>query len=91
MVALENRAVSINNEERRSLHAFFSWREELRSIQDLTAFRSVQRNVLTGGGTPELVQVAEMTASGFRLVRVPPLLGRHLAPDDERDGAPPCS
>jgi predicted permease len=35
------------------------------------------------------VQVAEMTASGFRVARVPPLLGRRLAEEDERAGAPP--
>ncbi len=30
-----------------------------------------------------------MTASGFRLTRVPPLLGRTLLDEDERPGAPP--
>lgn len=30
-----------------------------------------------------------MTASGFRVARVPPLMGRPLVEDDEREGAPP--
>jgi predicted permease len=30
-----------------------------------------------------------MTASGFRITRVPPLLGRYLVDDDEREGAIP--
>ena len=89
VVALENRDVAIDNEERRSLHDFITWREELRSVEDLTAFRTVQRNLITGVGPPEVVQVAELTASGFRLARVPALLGRHLTVDDEREGAAP--
>ena len=89
VVALENRDIAINDEERRSVHDFFAWREQLRSVRDLTAFRTVQRNLITGDGAPEPVQVAEMTAAGFRLARVPALLGRHLTDDDERDGAPP--
>lgn len=88
IVALENRDVGINNEERRSLHDFFTWREELRSVEDLAAFRTVERNLITGEGPPELVFVAEMTAAGFQVARVAPLMGRYLVPEDERDGAP---
>ncbi|NIQ51918.1 MAG: hypothetical protein GWN71_00090, partial [Gammaproteobacteria bacterium] len=88
VVALENRDVAVDNEERRSLHDFFTWREELGSVEDLAAFRTVDRNLFAGDGPPELVQVAEMTASGFRLARVPPLLGRYFVDEDEREGAP---
>ena len=88
IVALENRDVRINNEERRSLHDFFTWREELRSVEDLSAFRTVERNLVTGEGPPELVMVAEMTAAGFQVARVAPLMGRYLVPEDEREGAP---
>jgi len=89
VVALENRDVAINNEDRQSLHDFFTWREELESVEDLTAFRTVSRNLIMGDGAPELVQVAQMTAAGFALARVPPLLGRHLVEADEREGAAP--
>lgn len=88
IVALENRDVRINNEERQSLHDFFTWREELRSVEDLAAFRTVERNLLTGEGPPELVFVAEITAAGFEVARVAPLMGRYLTPEDEREGAP---
>lgn len=89
VVALENRDIEINNEERRSLHDFALWRGELTSVRDLGAFRNVGRNLVLGDAPPELVQAAEMTASGFRVSRVPPLLGRYLLEDDERPGAPP--
>lgn len=88
IVALENRDVEVNDEERRSLHDFATWREELRSVEDLGAFRNVSRNLITREGLPELVQVAEMTAAGFQVARVPPRLGRYLVPEDERGGAP---
>ncbi|HEX6057713.1 MAG TPA: ABC transporter permease [Gemmatimonadaceae bacterium] len=89
IVALENRDIEIDNEERRSLHDFVLWRDELTSVRDLGAFRNVGRNLVLGDAPPELVQSAEMTASGFRVSRVPPLLGRYLLEDDERPGAPP--
>ena len=89
IVALENWNVEVNNEERRTLHDFVVWREEMRTVRDMGAFRTVGRNLITGEGPPELVQVAEMTAAGFRLARVPPLLGRYLVEEDDRPGSPP--
>lgn len=87
IVALENRDAEINNEDRRVLHDFFTWRGELRTIEDIGAFRHVTRNVAFASGAPEAVQIAEVTAAGFTVPRVPPLLGRHLQPDDEAAGA----
>jgi putative ABC transport system permease protein len=87
IVALENRDIVINDEERRSLHDFFAWRDELRTVVELSAFRRVPRNAALVGGAPESVRVTEMTASGFRVARVAPLLGRHLVDDDEVVGA----
>ena len=76
-------------EEARLLHDYLVWRRELRSIVDLGAFREIQRNLVseTGQGAP--IEIAEMTASGFRLTRVPPLLGRTLLDADEQPGGPP--
>jgi putative ABC transport system permease protein len=89
IVALENRDVDLNDEERKSLHDFVLWRAELKSVESLGAFRTVGRNLMLTNGTPALVSVAEMSAAGFRVARVPPLLGRYLVEDDERAGAPP--
>jgi putative ABC transport system permease protein len=72
----------------RVLHDFDVWRRELGSVIDLGAFRTIHRNLITTSGRGEPVVLAEMSASGFRVARVPPLLGRTLLHDDERPGAP---
>ena len=87
VVALENWNVTRNNEDRRSLHDFDHWRRDLKSIEDLSAYRTVARNLIVPGGTAEPVRIAEITASAFRIARVPPLLGRPLLEDDERRDA----
>jgi putative ABC transport system permease protein len=87
VVAIEVWDASASNQERRILHDFARWREELQSIRDVGLYRSVGRNLVTGDAEVEPVVVAEMSASGFGTVRVPPLLGRTLLVDDERAGA----
>jgi putative ABC transport system permease protein len=77
--------------EDRVLHDFATWREELETLEDLGAFRTVGRNLILPGGQVEPVAAAEMTASGFRTARVPPHLGRYLADEDERPGAAPVA
>jgi len=64
---------------------FLQWRKELTTLQDLGAFRLVERNLSTEAGVAEPVTVAEISPAAFRLTRVPPLLGRTLV---EADGAP---
>ena len=76
-------------EERRLLHDFVNWRREVRSVEDLGAYRTQQRNLSLGNARPEPVTVAETTASAFRVARVPPLVGRPLLDGDEQPGAPP--
>ena len=76
-------------EDERLLHDFLVWRRELRSVVDLGAFRTIRRNLVSETGQGEPIKLAEMTASGFRVARVPPLLGRTLIDADERPGAPP--
>ena len=89
VVAIQNWDAAANTSERRIIHDFVTWRDELTSVQQIGAFRAVRRNLIASGGQPEPVRVAEMSASGFRVARVPPLLGRHLVDEDEREGAPP--
>src|SRR5262245_41794503 len=74
--------------DRQIFHDFTDWRETVRSTRDLGAFRTVFRNLISADGSTELARVAEMSASGFRVARVAPLLGRPLVGDDERAGAP---
>jgi predicted permease len=88
IVALENRDIAIGNENRRSFHDFVIWRDELESMVDVSAFRTVTRSVSVEGGAPEPVSIAEMTASGFRVAGVAPLLGRTLQESDEHLSSP---
>ena len=71
-----------------SLHDFDTWRRELRSVEDLGAFRTRERNLITGRGVGEPIPVAEISGSAFRVTRVPPLLGRSLVRGDEDPGSP---
>jgi predicted permease len=75
--------------ERRVLHDVTVWREQLQSIDQVGAFRTVQHNLISRNAPPDPIKVAEMSASGFAVARTPPLLGRYLLPADERAGAPP--
>lgn len=68
---------------------FAAWSAELQSIEQVSAFRTVQHNLGSGNAPPEPLRIAEMTATGFALSRTPPLLGRYVLPDDALEGAPP--
>ena len=75
--------------ETRILRDYQIWRRELKSVEDVGAFRTIPVNMITPGAPPESMPVASMTASGFRVPRIAPLIGRYFGDDDERDGAPP--
>jgi putative ABC transport system permease protein len=79
--------VSSSSVERRASFDFVRWRDEVESIEDLGAFRTIERNLSTEHGVPEPVRVAEISASAFRVARVPPLKGRFLVATDEQAGA----
>lgn len=72
-----------------ALADFERWREGLRSVDDVGAFRTLERNLKIGDSLPVPVAVAEVTASGFEVARVAPLLGRALTREDERPSASP--
>ncbi len=91
IVEVEMRNAVATGDERRLLHDFLLWRQNARLIEDLAAYRTIERNLILGSGDarPEPVTVAEITASAFRVARVPPLLGRPLLDSDEQPGTPP--
>ena len=89
LVGLQSLDVEDGVVRRRIAHDFVQWRDELRTVRDLGAFRTAERNLILAEGSAEPVEVAEMTASGFRATRVAPILGRTLLPSDEEAGAPP--
>ena len=74
--------------DRRILHHFFEWREQIVSIEHLGAFRTTAHNLVTPDAQPEPIALAEVSASAFTVAQTPPLLGRFLLADDERAGAP---
>src|SRR5687768_6744164 len=71
-----------------TLHDFVSWRDALKSVPDLAAYRDRDWNVIVGNAAPEPVAVAEISAAAFRVVRERPVLGRPLIEADEKTGAP---
>jgi predicted permease len=88
IVSLQNWDLASSNNDGRSLHDFATWRSELRSVQDIGAYRQVGRNLIKTGTQSEVVPVAEISPAAFRVARVAPLMGRYLLDDDERVGAP---
>ena len=86
IVQIRNWDVAANDPEPRALHDFIVWRGALRSVTELGAWRDVTRNLIVAGGESRPVEVAEITASGFRVAQGVPLLGRVLVAGDERPG-----
>jgi hypothetical protein len=74
-------------DEPRLLHDFVAWRGDMRSVEDLGAYRTIERNLTQAGRPPRPVLLAETTASAFLVARVPPILGRTLIDADEQSGA----
>jgi predicted permease len=72
-------------------HDLLAWRRELRTVEELGGFQSLQRNLATGAGGGEPVRVARMSPVGFGVARVPPLLGRALVEADAEPDAPPVA
>ena len=65
------------------------WRGSLQSVDDVGAFQTIRRNVITAEGSVELAAVGEISAAGFRIARVPPLIGRVIVDADLAPGAAP--
>jgi len=89
IVALQNRDVAENDVDRRALHSFVVWRDELTTVQDLGAAAQAERNLVSADGRSQAVRGMQISASAFRITRVPPLLGRPLVEADEEPSAPP--
>ena len=87
LVSLVNWDASTNDRELRLLYDLEAWRDA-KSVEDFSVSRNVQRNLIVGDRAPEVVMVAEISASAFRAARVGAYRGRTLLPEDERAGAP---
>jgi putative ABC transport system permease protein len=65
------------------------WTSTLQSVEELGGFQTIERRLTVDDRPAEWVRVAEMSAAGFRLARVQPLLGRWIAAADEDAAATP--
>jgi putative ABC transport system permease protein len=91
IVALENWDIDANDEMRRSMHDLVMWRREMKTVGEIGAFRTLARNVTSAGGAAEPVEVAQITAAGFNITRVAPVIGRAMVAADESAGASPIA
>jgi hypothetical protein len=88
LVVIETQNTLTSEPEPRVVRDFLEWRRELRTIEDLGAYRADTRNLVVAGAAPEPIQSVQITAAAFRTAGVSPLLGRPLLESDERPGAP---
>jgi predicted permease len=88
IVTMALRDVAENDIEERALYDFVSWRESLRTIENLGASRDSIRTLITADGDARPAVVSEMSSSGFAVADGQPLMGRVLTPDDEQPAAP---
>ncbi|HMB68820.1 MAG TPA: ABC transporter permease, partial [bacterium] len=75
-------------EERQALYDLGIWQEELVAVEEMGAFDTVVRNLISHESGAHLRTGAEIDAGAFRLTAVQPLLGRVLTDADERPAAP---
>ena len=88
LVEIRSMDVAANVEEEKILHDFLEWRQSVRSLTDVGAWRDSSRNLIVSAGDPRPVNVAEMSVSGFRVADGEPLMGRVLVEADEQPAAP---
>jgi predicted permease len=89
VVALRYATQIPGSAERRVLRDFVEWRQDVRTVEHLGAFRTAQHNLTSGAAPHEPIKVAEITAEGFTVAGTAPLIGRYLLATDEPEGAPP--
>ena len=77
-----------NEPEKRALYDFLSWRDSLRTIDNLGAWRDDIRTLIVAEGDARPAYVAEMSSPGFTVGQGQPLMGRVLTPEDEQPAAP---
>ena len=88
LVEIRSMDVAANVQEEKILHDFLEWRQSVRSLTEVGAWRDSSRNLIVSAGDPRPVNVAEMSVSGFRVADGEPLMGRVLVEADEQPAAP---
>ena len=68
-----------------SMANFNDWRNQNRVFESMVAYQN-DNVVLTGRGEPERLRLRRITAGFFPTLRVKPILGRELTPEDDKVG-----
>jgi len=89
IVALRMWDAAASRPERRALHEFMLWRDELRSVDDIGIFSLIERNLRWRDVAGAPVRGAAISEAAFRVAGVPAQLGRTLVAADEELGAAP--
>jgi putative ABC transport system permease protein len=72
-----------------SVHDLQDWRTAQSAFDELAAFQMSSMNVVVRDGQPERLAGAFLTANGFAVLGVRPLMGRTFVQGDGAPGAPP--
>lgn len=67
---------------------FAVWREQVTTVENLGAWRVVERNLVPPGGAAEPAEITLISPSAFEVAGVEPLLGRVLTSEDAAPDAP---
>jgi putative ABC transport system permease protein len=91
LIGIITRDLEKNALERRNLHDYRAWREQLTLIEDIGASQDVAADVETEDGRAASADGVRITPSAFRLVPASPLTGRPLVDADENAASPPVA
>jgi predicted permease len=89
LVAVTATTPSRRNPFAQSFRDFLELQTQVKSIENLAAYRVVPANLSDSSGLPEGFTCVQISTNGFRVTAKQPLLGRTFGPTDERPGAAP--
>ncbi|HEV2851255.1 MAG TPA: ABC transporter permease [Thermoanaerobaculia bacterium] len=73
------------------LHDFLDWRERQKSFEALAAYRGGTLNLSGDNGQPERYDGTYISANGFDVLRVKPILGRSFLPEEDTPQGQPAA
>jgi putative ABC transport system permease protein len=87
VLAIGSQDINRNRSLGTSYLDFRDWSEATKTFSGLAAYTGTTMNVSDEGRAPERYAGTYISASGFRLLGQPPILGRDFLPEDDRPGA----
>ena len=91
LIGIITRDLEKNALDRRNLHDYRAWREQLTLIENIGASQEVAGDVESEDGRAGPADGVRITPSAFRLVPASPLMGRPLVDADENAASPPVA